>query len=323
MAIWESSTSQYVEEEEEEQEDSDDDEEENSDDETPPSYHNYNLQFSIALQELRSIQSHLYSAAEYCESAYMYSDQKQSVFENLKDYSVKALVNAVDHVGTVAFKLNETLSQCTNEISVMEVNVACLTERLRACHERANCEGLKQYQRVKRRPRYGQHYILSENLAGALPKAVGKQWMCVLQPSPDKSLQPLQGQVESDSNMAKSLSWHLASKPSLISSNKSTPTAPHVNRSTSSNFRGDKKSVQGSFSRSLSGGQFSRLDTSNRAQEQDQSLGSSKSLLSLLSLDETKRHGAHIPKKSFLSSFLGRNKSGKPRRLGSLTSFKQ
>lgn len=32
------------------------------------------------------------------------------VLDNLKDYSVKALVNAVDHLGTVAYKLNDLIS---------------------------------------------------------------------------------------------------------------------------------------------------------------------------------------------------------------------
>lgn len=32
------------------------------------------------------------------------------MLDNLKDYSVKALVNAVDHLGTVAYKLNDLIS---------------------------------------------------------------------------------------------------------------------------------------------------------------------------------------------------------------------
>jgi hypothetical protein len=51
-----------------------------------------------------------------------------SVLENLKDYSVKALVNAVDHLGTVAYKLNDLLNQQTAEISSVELRAASLAQ---------------------------------------------------------------------------------------------------------------------------------------------------------------------------------------------------
>jgi hypothetical protein len=50
------------------------------------------------------------------------------VLENLKDYAVKALVNAVDHLGTVAYKLDEVLSQQISEISSVEIRVSGLTQ---------------------------------------------------------------------------------------------------------------------------------------------------------------------------------------------------
>lgn len=50
------------------------------------------------------------------------------VLDNLKDYSVKALVNAVDHLGTVAYKLNDLLSQQTTEISSTELRAASLAQ---------------------------------------------------------------------------------------------------------------------------------------------------------------------------------------------------
>lgn len=50
------------------------------------------------------------------------------MLENLKDYTVKALVNAVDHLGTVAYKLDEVLSQQINEISSAELRVAGLSQ---------------------------------------------------------------------------------------------------------------------------------------------------------------------------------------------------
>lgn len=50
------------------------------------------------------------------------------VLDNLKDYSVKALVNAVDHLGTVAYKLNDLLGQQTTEISATELRAASVAQ---------------------------------------------------------------------------------------------------------------------------------------------------------------------------------------------------
>jgi hypothetical protein len=84
--------------------------------------------FVQALKELKNLRPQLYSAAEYCESSYLHSDQKQVVLDNLKDYSVKALVNAVDHLGTVAYKLNDLLGQQTTEISATELRAASVAQ---------------------------------------------------------------------------------------------------------------------------------------------------------------------------------------------------
>lgn len=48
--------------------------------------------------------------------------------DNLKDYAVRALVNAVDHLGTVAYKLTELLEQQTSDVSTMELKVSCLNQ---------------------------------------------------------------------------------------------------------------------------------------------------------------------------------------------------
>ncbi len=41
---------------------------------------------------------------------------------------MKALVNAVDHLGTVAYKLNDLLNQQTTEISSVELRAASLAQ---------------------------------------------------------------------------------------------------------------------------------------------------------------------------------------------------
>ncbi|MCO5573368.1 hypothetical protein L7F22_027137 [Adiantum nelumboides] len=281
-------------------------------------------EFSVALQELKSIQSHLYSAAEYCESAYIYSDHKQAIYENLKDYSVKALVNAVDHVGTVAAKLDDLLLQHTKEMSVLNFSMSRLTQHLQAYHDSALCEGLNHFQTAQRRPRYSLQYALLEQPLGEGPKYIEKD-QNMLQ---TRSHEQRQDDTTSDTSAPRSLLWHLTSETPSVSSGCSTPTGHHVvNRSTSSNSRSDKK-LQGFLTRSLSGGQFSSPKISpsssilSTIQEPAHSSGSSKALSSLLSLDETRRHDSQARKKGLLSTFLGKTKSGKPKRLNTLTSFK-
>lgn len=50
------------------------------------------------------------------------------VLDNLKDYAVRALVNAVDHLGTVAYKLTDLLEQQTVDVSTMDLKVTCLNQ---------------------------------------------------------------------------------------------------------------------------------------------------------------------------------------------------
>ncbi|KAI5066915.1 hypothetical protein GOP47_0017443 [Adiantum capillus-veneris] len=181
------------------------------------------------------------------------------IFENLKDYSVKALVNAVDHVGTVAAKLDDLLSKRTKEMSILEFNMSRVTQQLQAYHDSTICEGLNHYQNARRRPRYGLHYALSEQPVGEGSTYIEKECTMAQNMSLPGNLGQRQDDTASDSNARRSLLWHLTSETPLISSS-STPTGPHgpnvVNRSTLSNSRSDKK-LQGFLTRSLSGGQFS------------------------------------------------------------------
>lgn len=55
-------------------------------------------------------------------------DTSIRVLDNLKDYAVRALVNAVDHLGTVAYKLTDLLEQQTLEVSTMELKASCLNQ---------------------------------------------------------------------------------------------------------------------------------------------------------------------------------------------------
>lgn len=50
------------------------------------------------------------------------------MLENLKDYAVRAVVNAVDHLGTVAYKLTDLFEQQASEVSTVELKVARLNQ---------------------------------------------------------------------------------------------------------------------------------------------------------------------------------------------------
>ncbi|WRX11028.1 hypothetical protein QQP08_003515 [Theobroma cacao] len=120
--------------------------------------------FVKALQELKNLRPQLYSAAEYCEKSYLQSEQKQMVLDNLKDYAVRALVNAVDHLGTVAYKLTDLLEQQTLEVSTMELKASCLNQQLLMCQTYTDKEGLRQQQLLAFIPRHHKHYILPNSV---------------------------------------------------------------------------------------------------------------------------------------------------------------
>ncbi|XP_015968409.1 protein ABIL1 [Arachis duranensis] len=163
--------------------------------------------FVFALQELKNLRPQLYSAAEYCEKSYLNSDHKQMVLDNLKDYAVRALVNAVDHLGTVAYKLTDLLDQQTLDVSTMDLKISTLNQRLVTCKIYTDKEGLRQQQLLAFIPRHHKHYIL--------PNHVNKK----VHFSPRSKMDSRQHKIQtrnrlqsSGTPVAKTLSWHLASE---------------------------------------------------------------------------------------------------------------
>ncbi|KAJ1381404.1 ABIL1-like protein [Sesbania bispinosa] len=82
------------------------------------------------------------------------------VLDNLKDYAVRALVNAVDHLGTVAYKLTDLIEQHTLDVSTMDLKVSTLNQKLLTCKIYTDKEGLRQQQLLAFIPRHHKHYIL-------------------------------------------------------------------------------------------------------------------------------------------------------------------
>ncbi|KAI4307095.1 hypothetical protein L6164_030319 [Bauhinia variegata] len=127
------------------------------------------LLFDDSLKDLKNLRAQLYSAAEYFELSYTNDDQKQIVVETLKDYAVKALVNTVDHLGSVTYKVNDLLDEKVVEVSGAELRVSCIEQRIRTCLEYMDHGGRTQQSLVISAPKYHKRYILpvGETMQGA------------------------------------------------------------------------------------------------------------------------------------------------------------
>ncbi|XP_009377232.2 protein ABIL1 [Pyrus x bretschneideri] len=266
--------------------------------------------FVKALQELKNLRPQLYSAAEYCEKSYLHSEQKQMVLDNLKDYAVRALVNAVDHLGTVAYKLTDLLDQQTSDVSTMDLKVTCLNQKLLTCQTYMDKEGSRQHQLLAFIPRHHKHYIL--------PNSMNKKVHF--------SQHPYQARAHlqfSSAAASKTLSWHLASETK--STLKGTPQAQTSIEDTkiSVNTAGVFQLVEneeGSASKSLaiqlqqpsglpnSGGVKQTLGAGHR-----EAVDGSKPMTAFRSFENPRRDTVRVPvrSKSVLSAFFVKQKSNK------------
>ncbi|XP_024970772.1 protein ABIL2-like isoform X2 [Cynara cardunculus var. scolymus] len=118
------------------------------------------LLFSDGLKDLKNLRKQLYSAAEFFELSYTNDDQKETVVDTLKDYAIKALVNTVDHLGAVSYKVNNLLDEKVEEVSGTELRVSCIEQRLRSCQEYFDHEGISQQSLLINIPKYFKRYVL-------------------------------------------------------------------------------------------------------------------------------------------------------------------
>ncbi|KAF6992313.1 hypothetical protein CFC21_009319 [Triticum aestivum] len=168
--------------------------------------------FVKALQELKNLRPQLYSASEYCEKSYLNTHQKQMVLDNLKDYAVRAVVNAVDHLGTVAYKLTDLFEQQASEISTFELKLARLNQQVFTCQIYVDKEGSRQQQMMGASMKHHKHYIL--------PSTGYKRTQAVAHLGTDTNQESQPRPYPS----AKTLSWHLASDNSPSANGAHKPT---------------------------------------------------------------------------------------------------
>ncbi|KDP28544.1 hypothetical protein JCGZ_14315 [Jatropha curcas] len=274
--------------------------------------------FVKALQELKNLRPQLYSAAEYCEKSYLHSEQKQMVLDNLKDYAVRALVNAVDHLGTVAYKLTDLLEQQTVDVSTMELKVSCMNQQLLTCQTYTVKEGLRQQQLLAFIPRHHKHYIL--------PNAVNKKVQFSPHIQTDARQNPFQARSRlqpSGSPASKTLSWHLASETkstlkgtsNALTGTEDTKTSgisaaafQLLDKEESTRMRSSGALAQLSSGSPASGVVMQTLGVTRR-----EPLESSKPLTAFRSFENPKREMVRAParSKSVLSSFFVKQKTAK------------
>ncbi|KAK4792004.1 hypothetical protein SAY86_022439 [Trapa natans] len=118
------------------------------------------LMFSDGLKDLKNLGAQLHSAADYFELSYNNDDQNQIVVDTLKDYAVKALVNTVDHLGSVTYKVDDLLDENVDEISRTELQVSCIEQRIRTCLQYIDHGGRSQQSLVMKTPKFHKRYIL-------------------------------------------------------------------------------------------------------------------------------------------------------------------
>lgn len=101
---------------------------------TMTSFNHFSLSFELLIKSLSKTciisvwrgLDHMHSITAHGKKIFLYICIR--VLDNLKDYAVRALVNAVDHLGTVAYKLTDLLEQQTSEVSTIELNISCVNQ---------------------------------------------------------------------------------------------------------------------------------------------------------------------------------------------------
>ncbi|XP_060206805.1 protein ABIL2-like [Lycium barbarum] len=121
----------------------------------------HSLQFSDSLKDLKNLRKQLYSAAEYFESSYGENEHKTLVIETLKDYVSKALISSVDHLGSVACKLNSFLDEKVDEFSTTKLRFSCMEQKLQTCQEIVDRSGLLQQSLIILTPKQHKRYMIS------------------------------------------------------------------------------------------------------------------------------------------------------------------
>ncbi|KAL8266670.1 hypothetical protein R6Q59_004014 [Mikania micrantha] len=130
------------------------------------------LIFADNLRDLKNVRSQLYSAAEFFEDSYHKTDHDPLLLESLKDYVSQALINTIDHLGSVTSKVNEFLDENVDEAFETNLRVLCIKQRLQTCQTFRDHEGLSQQSLVIQVPKHHKQYMLPGGPGRLFSKAV-------------------------------------------------------------------------------------------------------------------------------------------------------
>lgn len=109
----------------------------------------------------------MYSAAEYFESSHKKTGEDRSLMVGkLKDYIAVAIVNTIDHLGSVSFKLDDILKRRLDEITQANLSVLFIEQALRTCLHCVDRAGLSQQTLAIKTPKYHKRYILPVGQTG-------------------------------------------------------------------------------------------------------------------------------------------------------------
>uniref|UniRef100_A0A1J3E5T6 Protein ABIL4 n=1 Tax=Noccaea caerulescens TaxID=107243 RepID=A0A1J3E5T6_NOCCA len=121
------------------------------------------LQFSETLKDLKNLRKQLYSAAEYFEASYGKEVHKETVIETLKEYAAKAVVNTVDHLGSVSDKFNSFLSDNSTHFSTTHLRLSSLEQRMKLCREYMGKSGTYQHCFRIQSPHHHKRYFFPQH----------------------------------------------------------------------------------------------------------------------------------------------------------------
>lgn len=264
--------------------------------------------FRSALQELKDLRPQLYYAADYCEKSYLFDEQKRKVLENSKDYAVKALVNAVDHLGNVASQINGLLSNEFVKIAATEVRINCLNQRVLASKEYMEGNALRQQYLVQTFPRYHKHYVIP----GTETKFGSGKESCIGQDSERVQLPPLhRGHTKIASNLisnppSRNVVHTISSSSSSFSASaRKTPVLPEVNVSVLSTSTSSRSQSAAGTPRSASSSNVFGAGLKDPIEGTNSSFS--------LEINHRRDVRQSPQTKNFLSSFLHGRKSAKKR----------
>ncbi|KAJ4768250.1 ABL interactor-like protein 3 [Rhynchospora pubera] len=284
------------------------------------------IMFSDCLKDLKTLRLQLYSAAEYFEQAYK-DDQKQLVVDTLKDYAVKALVNTVDHLGSVSFKVTNILEEKICEVSETELQISSIEQRIRSCQTCVDQEGLAQQSSIITAPKYYKRYILQ---GGSMPDAgrsavPNYRELQKARNSTESHEHRIQFQEAVPPKTKEKLTTSFSKLRSIrrIQPQRARSTSPHSKakpsspKTTKPSIK-DARSVsplpnQETFNRSMSVARKPSLLKSSSVRSQQYPSDPQKLASLLLHSERDDRQSEHTPKKNkkFLKALLSRRKSRK------------